>query len=105
MTEKKPIPDLTEAEIKELKRRSKDHENLVRYVICFEIIPKGRWRLFLNVSDDTWSEDLARATLFKRKDAAETVLENDSDYSPENHFLVKVTTKGGKIKTLKYFRQ
>ena len=42
--------ELTRNQILELKRRIKGLENLVRYVIYSEIIPKGRWRLFLNSS-------------------------------------------------------
>ncbi|CAB1080206.1 hypothetical protein D1AOALGA4SA_7893, partial [Olavius algarvensis Delta 1 endosymbiont] len=35
--------ELKRDQILELKRRIKDLENLVRYVIYSEIIPKGRW--------------------------------------------------------------
>ncbi len=55
---------LTQDQIHELKRRIKDHENPVRYVIYSEIIPNGRWRLFLNISYDTWYDDINTATLF-----------------------------------------
>jgi hypothetical protein len=101
---KEQDPDFTKEEIKELKRRIKDHKNMVRYVICSEIIPEGRWRLFLNVSDDTWCQDLDGATLFKREHVARAVLENYSEGSPDNYFIAKLTTKGQKRKILKYFR-
>ena len=35
--------ELTQDQIHELKRRIKDHENPVRYVIYSEIIPNRRW--------------------------------------------------------------
>jgi len=99
-----PDPDLTKEEIKELKRRIKDRENMVRYVICSVIIPQGSWRLFLNISDDVWCQDLEEATLFKREHIARAVLENYSDDNSENHFIAKVTTKEQEIRILKYSR-
>lgn len=77
---------------------------MVRYAICSEIIPKGNWRLFLDVSNDAWCQDLDGATLFKREHVARAVLENYSEKSQRNNFIVKITIKAQKRKILKYFR-
>ncbi len=96
--------ELTRDQIHELKRRIKDHENPVRYVIYSEIIPKGRWRLFLNISDDTWCDDINTATLFKRQRIAEAIIEKYSEGRPREISIAKITTKNDKRKVLKYFR-
>jgi hypothetical protein len=96
--------ELTRDQILELKRRIKDLENLVRYVIYSEIIPKGRWRLFLNISDDTWCDDINTATLFKRQHIAEAVVENYTQRKRKDISVAKITTKNYKRKVLKYFR-
>ena len=96
--------ELTQDQIHELKRRIKDLENLVRYVIYSEIIPKGRWRLFLNISDDTWCDDITTATLFKRQHIAKAVVEKYSEERRRDISIAKITTKNDKRKVLKYFR-
>ena len=96
--------ELTRDQILELKRRIKDLENLVRYVIYSEIIPKGRWRLFLNISDDTWCDDITTATLFKRQHIAKAVVESYSEKKRKNISVAKITIKNDKRKVLKYLR-
>ena len=95
---------LTQDQIHELKRRIKDHENTVRYVIYSEIIPDGRWRLFLNISDDTWCDDINTATLFKREHIAKAVIDKYSEGRQKDLSVAKITIKNDKRKVLKYFR-
>ncbi len=96
--------ELTQDQILELKRRIKDLENLVRYVIYSEIIPNGRWRLFLNISDDTWCDDINTATLFKRQHIAIAVVEKYTEERRRDISIAKITTKNDKRKVLKYLR-
>ncbi len=96
--------ELTQDQIHELKRRIKDLKNLVRYVIYSDIIPKGRWRLFLNISDDTWCDDINTATLFKRQHIAIAVVEKYTEERRRDISIAKITTKNDKRKVLKYLR-
>jgi hypothetical protein len=96
--------ELTQGQIHELKRRIKDLENLIRYVIYSEIIPNGRWRLFLNISDDTWCDDVNTATLFKREHIAKAVIDKYSEGRQRDLFIAKITTKNDKRRVLKYCR-
>ncbi len=96
--------ELTRDQIHELKRRIKDHDSPVRYVIYSEIIPKGRWRLFLNISDDTWCDDINTATLFKREHIAKVIIDKYSERGKGYLYIAKLTTKNNKRKVLKYFR-
>lgn len=96
--------EFTQDQIHELKIRIKDLENPVRYVIYSEIIPNGRWRLFLNISDDTWCDDINTATLFKREYIAKAVIDKYSEGKQRDLSVAKITTKHDKRKVLKYFR-
>ena len=96
--------ELTQDQIRELKRRIKDLENLVRYVIYSDIIPNGRWRLFLNISDDTWCDDINTATLFKRQPIAKVVVEKYSEERRKDISIPIITTKNDRRKVLKYLR-
>jgi len=96
--------ELTQDQIRELKRRINDLENLVRYVIYSDIIPKGRWRLFLNISDDTWCDDINTATLFKRQHIAKAVVEKYSEKRRKDISIAKITIKNDRRKVLKYLR-
>ena len=96
--------ELTQDQINVLKRRIKDHENPVRYVIYSEIIPNGRRRLFLDISDDTWCDDINTATLFKREHIAKAVIEKYSEGRRREISIAKITTKNDKRKVLKYLR-
>ena len=96
--------ELTQDQIRELKKRIKDQENLVRYVIYSDIIPNGPWRLFLNISDDTWCDHINTATLFKREHIAKAVIEKYSEGRQRDLSIAKITTKNDKRKVLKYFR-
>ncbi len=96
--------ELTQDQILELKRRIKNLENLVRYVIYSDIIPNGRWRLFFNISDETWCDDIDTATLFKRQHIAKAVVEKYSEKRRRDISIAKITTKNDKRKVLKYLR-
>ena len=87
---------------RELRRRVADSRNPVRYVIYSDILPGGEWRLFFNVSDDTFCDQLDTATLFKREHVALAVAKMCSDGRKRDLFVAKITTKNGKRKVLKY---
>ena len=97
--------DLTQKEIREIKRRARDIENPVRYVIYSEIPPGGQWKMFLNVSDYTFCEDIYTATLFKTEHMAKALAEACSGEKVSDLLVAKITTKGGKRKILKYGRE
>ena len=60
---------LSEAQIRELRRRMADLKDPVRYLIVAEMGP--RFALYYNVTDDLYGmNDLTYATLFKRRAAA-----------------------------------
>ena len=94
--------ELSPEEIRELKRRVKDLDDPVRYVIHSDLLPAGRWRLFLNVSDDTWCDDINTATLFKRYRYARAVMHEYCEGKRDNLFIAKVTTKNNRRKVLKF---
>jgi len=109
MTKKKQKPevvddddDLSPEQWRELRRRLADSRNPVRYVIYSDLLPRGRWRLFLNVSDDTFCDQLDTATLFKRKNVAMSVAKLCSDGRKRDLLIAKITTKNGKRKVLSY---
>jgi len=94
--------DLSPEQIRELKRRVKDMEDPVRYVIHNDLLPAGRWRMFFNVSDDTWCDDINTATLFKRARYARAVIHKYCEGKRDNMFVAKITTKNNRRKVLKY---
>ena len=62
-------PPLSEAQIRELRRRLADLKDPMRYLIVAEMGP--RFALYYNVADDLYAmNDPAQATLFKRRAAA-----------------------------------
>lgn len=63
---------MTASQIRELKRRIKDMDDPVRYLIVSEFGP--RFALYYNVSNDTFAHnDPAGGTVFKRRAAAESI--------------------------------
>jgi hypothetical protein len=94
--------DLSPAEIRELKSRIDDFHNPVRYVIYSDLLPNGRWRLFLNASDDTFCDQLDTATLFKREHAAQAVARACSERRHRDLLVAKITTRNEKRKVLQY---
>ena len=87
---------------RELRSRIADSDNPVRYVIYSDILSGGRWRLFFNVSDDTFCDQIATATLFKRENVALGVAKACSDGRKRDLLIAKITTKNGKRRVLKY---
>ncbi len=87
---------------REIHRRVADSRNPVRYVIYSDLLPGGRWRLFFNVSDDTFCDQLDTATLFKREHVAMAIAKLCSDGPKRDLFVAKITTKHGKRRVLKY---
>ncbi|MBA7700251.1 hypothetical protein ES703_108961 [subsurface metagenome] len=94
--------ELSPEQIQELKRRVKDLENPVRYVIHSDLLRTGRRRMFLNVSDDTWCDDINTATLFKRPRYAGAVINEYCEGKRDNLFIARITTKNNQRKVLKY---
>jgi hypothetical protein len=94
--------DLSPAEIRELKSRIDDLHNPVRYVIYSDLLPNGRWRLFLNASDDTFCDQLETATLFKREHVAQAVVRACSERRHRDLLVAKITTRNDKRRVLKY---
>jgi hypothetical protein len=74
----------------------------VKYVVFSDITGDGRWRLWLDVSGDSFGMSIDQATLFKREHVARSVVKAYSE-GRRNHLLIaKITTKNGKRKVLKY---
>lgn len=94
--------DLSPAEIRELKSRIADLHNPVRYVIYSDLLPNGRWRLFLNASDDTFCDQLDTATLFKREHVAQAVARACSERRHRDLLVAKITTRNDQRKVLQY---
>jgi len=87
---------------RELRRRLADVHNPVRYAIFSNITGDGRWRLWLDVSSDSYGMSIDQATLFKREHVARSIAKVYSE-KRKNHLLIaKITTKNGKRKVLKY---
>jgi hypothetical protein len=87
---------------RELKRRLADVHNLVRYAIFSNISEDGRWRLWLDVSSDSYGMSIDQATLFKREHVARSVAKVYSEKRKNDLLIAKITTKNGKRKVLKY---
>jgi hypothetical protein len=102
MTFQKQDDDLPPAEIRELKSRIRDHDNPVRYVIYSDLLPNERWRLFLNVSADTFCDQLDTASLFKREQVTHAVARAYSELRERDLLVAKITTRNDKLKVLKY---
>lgn len=96
--------DLTPEEIRKVKKIAREIKNPVRYVIYSEIPPGGEWKIFLNVADYTFCEDIFTATLFKTEPMAKALAEACSGEKVMNLLVAKITTKNGKRKILKYER-
>ncbi len=87
---------------RELKRRIADADNPVRYVVYSQLLPAGRWRLFLDVSGDGYWNTIEKATLFKREHVARSVAKACSEGRRTDLLVAKITTKNGKRRVLTY---
>lgn len=88
--------------LKELRRRIADTNDPVRYVIYSDMTGSGTWRLWLDVSSDTYGMSINQATLFKRKPVAQAVAKANSSGRKGRLRIAKITTKNGKRKVLKF---
>jgi len=87
---------------RELRRRIADSKDPVRYVVFSDLSGRGRFRLWLDVSDGAYGMSLDQATLFKEKAAAQAVAESYASGRKNRLHLAKITTKNGKRRVLKY---
>ncbi len=84
--------------IRELKRRVKDSRDPVRYMLVSEFT--RRFILYYNVTSDTYAmNDASRGTLFKRREAAESV----KALLGKGAAIVRFTVKDGKLERLSPF--
>ncbi len=88
--------------IKELRRRIADTRDRVRYVIYSDMTGSGTWRLWLDVSNDTYGMSIDQATLFKRKPVAQAVARACSSGGKHCLQVARITTKNEKRKVLKF---
>ena len=87
--------ELSPAAIKELERRVQDSRDPIRYMLVSKF--SRRFVLYYNVSDDVFAmNEPSRGTLFKRREAADSV----KRLLGSGISIVKYTTKGGKLKRL-----
>jgi len=90
---------LPPAFIKELKRRVRDSRDPVRYMLVSEF--SRRFILYYNVSSDTYvMNEPSGGTLFKRREAAESV----KQLLGRGVSVVKYSSKQGKLKRLSPYR-
>jgi len=89
---------------RELARRLADARNPVRYVVYSDMLPGGRWRLFLDVSGDGYWNTIDQATLFKRERVARAVGKVYAEGRRRDLLVAKITTKNGKRKVLEFER-
>ena len=90
---------LRPAFIKELKRRIRDSRDPVRYMLVSEF--SRRFILYYNVSSDTYvMNEPSGGTLFKRREAAESV----KQLLGRGVSIVKYTSKQGKLQRLSPYR-
>lgn len=88
--------ELSPAAIRELKRRVRDSRDPIRYMLVSEF--SRRFVLYYNASDDVFAmNEPSRGTLFKRREAAESVRK----LLGKGISIVKYTTKGGRLKRLR----
>ena len=107
--EKTPEPIEDDEELSpELKReparRLADARNPVRYVVYSDMLPRGRWRLFLDVSSDGYWNTIDHATLFKREPVARAVARVYAEGRRRDLFVAKITTKKGRRRVLGFER-
>ena len=87
---------------RELRRRVADANDPVRYAVFSDITGRGRWRLWLDVSDGVYGVSIDQATLFKRKPVAQAVARACSSGKKNRLHIAKITTKNRKRKVLKF---
>lgn len=88
--------------VKELRRRIADTRDPVRYVIYSDMTGSDAWRLWLDVSSDTYGMSIDQATLFKRKPVAQAVAKANASGRKNRLRVAKITTKNGKRRVLRF---
>jgi len=88
----------------ELARRLAHARNPVRYVVYSHMLPRGQWRLFLDVSGAGYWNSIDKATLFKRERVARVVAKVYAEGRRRDLLVAKITTKNGKRKVLEFQR-
>jgi hypothetical protein len=95
---------LTREQLREIRRRVQDHDDPVRYMVVSRLLPN--WKLWFDVESDCYCSDIDSGTAFKRRDQAAAVLRALGKGSKARRArdleLVRVTTKGGKRRVLRY---
>ena len=70
-----------------------------------DMLPRGRWRLFLDVSGDGYWNTIDQATLFKRERVARAVARVYAEGRRRGLLVARITTKNGKRKVLEFERR
>jgi len=96
------VESLSPAWRRELKRRTDDLDDPVRYVVFSDIGGRGRWRFWLDVSSDCYGMSIDQATLFKREHIARAVAKAQSAGRKNDLLVAKITEKDGKRRVVKY---
>ena len=104
------LAPLTREQVKELRRRDKDFENPIRYVVYDEFFSsrKRKWRLWHNSEEHIYCSDIAGASLYKCCEQARAVAAAThfdrllGSNSPIRTCIAKITTKNNKRRILKY---
>ena len=92
--------ELSNEQLAELKRRQKDLDDPVRYVVYNSLMGKRRrWVMWHNAADDLYCFDIEEATLYKRYRHARTMADV---IVLTNIYIAKITTKNKRLRVLKY---
>ena len=92
--------ELSPEEIEELKRRIKDLDDPIRYVVYSQILPGDGMRFFLNIENGQYANDLEGGSIFKDYAVARAVADVSSK---ELRLLVaKITKDGNQLNIVKY---
>ena len=89
---------------KELDIQMNDSQDPIRYIIVSDFSLKMKWKLYFNISDETWCDDIDTATIFKRKEYASAILKTLDKEEEKSNIIAKITTKNDKRKVLKYYK-
>ena len=76
-----PMPEMTEDEVAEIKRRMDDCDNPIRYYIVSTLLME----MFYDIQSDCWSSCRKSSTGFKRKSHAELI---QSEMQSKDHTII-----------------
>lgn len=74
----------------------------VRYAVFSDLGGFGRWRLWLDVTQDVYGTSVEQATLFKRERVARAVARVFSERRSTNLLIARITTRNGRRRILRY---